>query len=190
MRSKRRAEDLIDRIQASGQTNIYPALATAWRMLQNIRAKRKHVILLSDGDTAPADFERLLKRMRTPRSRVSTVTIGRTGDPELMAQDRALGQGQGLRGRGRSSRCRRSSSRTRTACRRPTLIEEPFRPVVKRKIEALRGLDFAARAAAARVRQHQAEGWRGGVPGDSASGARSWCAGSTGWAAPCCSPPT
>ena len=37
VRSKRKAEDLIDRIQASGQTNIYPALATAWRMLQNRR---------------------------------------------------------------------------------------------------------------------------------------------------------
>src|SRR6185436_21159973 len=59
VRSKRRAEDLIDRIQASGQTNIYAALAIAYRWLQNAPPKSRHVILLSDGDTAPADFERL-----------------------------------------------------------------------------------------------------------------------------------
>ena len=69
VRSKRRAEDLIDRIQASGQTNIYPALATAWRMLQNHPAKRKHVIVLSDGDTAPADSTACSSACRTPRSR-------------------------------------------------------------------------------------------------------------------------
>ena len=52
----------------------YPALATAWRMLQNQKITRKHIILLSDGDTAPADFDRLLKRMQDAKITVSTVT--------------------------------------------------------------------------------------------------------------------
>ena len=49
---------------------------------------------------------------------------------------------------------------------RTTLIEEPFRPVVKRKIEALRGLDFAAAPPLLGLCQHQGEGGRRGVPGD------------------------
>jgi Ca-activated chloride channel family protein len=51
--NKRRAEDLIASMTASGQTDIYPALAMARRMLADSSASTKHVILLSDGVTAP-----------------------------------------------------------------------------------------------------------------------------------------
>jgi uncharacterized membrane protein len=142
VRSKRRAEDLIDRIQASGQTNIYPALAAAWRMLQNVDTKRKHVILLSDGDTAPADFDRLLKRMSDAQITVSTVTIGRSGDPELMASIARAGKGRAYVAEDVSDVPQIFVEDTRNVTR-TTLIEEPFRPLVKRRIEALRGLDFA-----------------------------------------------
>jgi uncharacterized membrane protein len=142
VRSKRRAEELIDRIQASGQTNIYPALATAWRMLQNHAAKRKHVILISDGDTAPADFDRLLKRMTDAKITVSTVSIGRAGDPALMAKIAALGGGRAYVAETLEQLPQLFVEDTRDVSR-ATLIEEPFRPTVKRRIEALRGLDFA-----------------------------------------------
>jgi len=141
VRSKRRAEDLIDRIQASGQTNIYPALAIAWRTLQNNSAKRKHVILLSDGDTAPADFDRLLKRMRDAKITVSTVTIGRTGDPELMARIAELGGGKSYVAEELEQVPQLFVEDTRNVSQ-TSLIEEPFRPVVKRKVDAVRGLDF------------------------------------------------
>jgi len=142
VRSRRRAEELLDRIQASGQTNIYPALATAWRMLQNHPARRKHVILISDGDTAPADFDRLLKRMTDSKITVSTVTIGRTGDPALMAKIAALGGGKAYVAENLEQLPQLFVEDTRNVSR-ATLIEEPFRPTVKRRIEALRGLDFA-----------------------------------------------
>ncbi len=51
--SKRRAEDLISSMSASGQTNVYNALWHGYRMLQNSTAKTKHMILLSDGNSAP-----------------------------------------------------------------------------------------------------------------------------------------
>ena len=142
VRSKRKAEDLIDRIQASGQTNIYPALATAWRMLQNVDTKRKHVILLSDGDTAPADFERLVKRMTDAQITVSTVTLGRAGDPELMGKIARWGKGKAYVAEDIAQVPQIFIEDTQDVfC--TTLIEDPFKPVVKRKIEALRGLDFA-----------------------------------------------
>jgi Ca-activated chloride channel family protein len=142
VRSKRRAEDLIDRIQASGQTNIYPALATAWRMLQNHPAKRKHVIVLSDGDTAPADYDRLLKRIQEAKITVSTVTIGRTGNPELMARIASLGGGKAYVAEELEQVPQLFVEDTRSVTQ-TALMEEPFRPVAKRRIEALRGLDFA-----------------------------------------------
>src|SRR3954462_3097124 len=51
--NKRRAEDLISSMSASGQTNIYNALWHAYRLLEQSPAKTKHVILLSDGNTSP-----------------------------------------------------------------------------------------------------------------------------------------
>jgi Mg-chelatase subunit ChlD len=50
---KRRAEDLISSMTASGQTNIYYALVEAQRILADSTAGTKHIILLSDGLTAP-----------------------------------------------------------------------------------------------------------------------------------------
>jgi uncharacterized membrane protein len=142
VRGKRRAEDLIDRIQASGQTNIYPALATAWRMLQNVDTKRKHVILLSDGDTAPADFERLIKRMTDAKITVTTVTIGRSGDPELMSRIARWGQGRAYQAEDVSEVPQIFVEDTQNVAR-TTLIEEPLQPLVKRRAEAMRGVDFA-----------------------------------------------
>ncbi len=142
VRSKRRAEELLDRIQASGQTNIYPALAAAWRMLQNHPAKRKHVILISDGDTAPADFDRLLKRMTDSKITVSTVAIGRSGDPGLMERIAGFGGGRAYVAENLEQLPQLFVQDTHNVSR-ATLMEEPFRPVVKRRIEALRGLDFA-----------------------------------------------
>jgi uncharacterized membrane protein len=61
--SKRRAEDLIGSMTASGQTNIYNALWHAYRLLADSHAKTKHVILLSDGDTAPPPSRTAEERM-------------------------------------------------------------------------------------------------------------------------------
>ena len=51
---KRRAEDLIASMTSSGQTNIYAALARAQQMLAGSTAATRHIMLLSDGITAPA----------------------------------------------------------------------------------------------------------------------------------------
>ena len=52
--NKRRAEELILSMTASGQTNVYNALRQARRMLSGSTSQTRHVILLSDGVTAAA----------------------------------------------------------------------------------------------------------------------------------------
>jgi len=51
VRAKRKAEDQIARIQASGQTNIYSRSRHRLPVAAEDDAKAKHVILLSAGDT-------------------------------------------------------------------------------------------------------------------------------------------
>lgn len=142
VRSRRRAEDLIDHIQASGQTSIYPALALAYRWLEKAESKSRHVILLSDGDSAPGDFERLVKRMAEAHISVSTVAVGPEAERDLMADIARWGKGRAYVALDPASVPQIFVQDTEEASR-TTLIEEPVRPVVKRKLDALRGVDFA-----------------------------------------------
>ncbi len=142
VRSRHHAEDLIDRIQAGGQTNIYPALATALRWLEGTESQSRHVILLSDGDTAPGDFERLLRRMTAARISVSTVAVGPAADRELMSDIARWGKGRAYYADDPDTVPQIFVEDTLNASR-STLTEEPVRAVVKRPVEALRSIDFA-----------------------------------------------
>jgi uncharacterized membrane protein len=142
VRSKRKAEDQISRIQASGQTNIYPALGIVYRLLQKTDAKRKHVILLSDGDTHPADFESLLKRMVGEQIVVSTVAVGADADRVLMRDIAQWGKGRTYAAADAESIPQIFIEETQRAVR-PNLLETPFRPLVKHGSEVFRGVDVA-----------------------------------------------
>jgi len=142
VRNRHHAEDLIDRIQAGGQTSIYPALATAFRWLDSAEAPSRHVILLSDGDTAPGDFERLLQRMVAARISVSTVAVGPAADRELMSALARWGNGRAYYADDPAAVPQIFVEDALNASR-STLVEEPFRPLVRRRVEALRGIDFA-----------------------------------------------
>ncbi len=140
---RRRALDLIGHLQASGQTNIYPALEMAYRMLAESRARSRHVILLSDGDSAPADFARLLQRMTGAHITVSTVAIGKAADRELMARVAQWGRGRSYFAKDAGEVPQIFVEDTQSAAR-TTLVEEPTRALPRRRVEAFRGLDFSA----------------------------------------------
>lgn len=141
VRSKRKAEDLISRFTASGQTNIYPALQMAYRMLVDLPIKAKHVILLSDGDTQPADFQRLAKRMSDASITVTTVAISAEADVKLMENIANWGKGRYYFTESAEQVPQIFLQETRKLVNE-SLKEEPVKVIVKRKAEALRGLDF------------------------------------------------
>ena len=87
-------KDGISRIQASAQTNIYPALERAFEQLDESPSKVKHVILLSDGKTYPDDYEELVERMTEEDITVSTVAVGEEADQELLADIAEWGNGR------------------------------------------------------------------------------------------------
>lgn len=142
VRSKRKAEDLIARFTASGQTNIYPALQMAYRMLVDVPVKAKHVILLSDGDTQPADFQRLVKRMAERQITVTTVAISAEADTKLMESIATWGKGRYYFTESAERVPQIFLEETRRVVNE-SVREEPVHVMVKRRVEALRGIDFA-----------------------------------------------
>lgn len=142
VKSKRKAEALISRIQASGQTNIYPALGIVYRLLKDVEAPTKHVILLSDGDTAPAEFERLIERMLEKNIVISTVTIGEGGNPGLMKQISDWGNGRNYMALSAESIPQIFTEETQKVVG-TSLVEEQILTVVKQPTQALSGIAFA-----------------------------------------------
>ena len=186
--SKRRADALISSMTSSGQTNIYNALTRAYELLAASKAKTKHVILLSDGVTAPppgalgagapmsdsdsawkiirelrkdtlgrpllpqepaeampasGGFEDLVARMAAADITLSTVAIGDKPNLELMSALARWGNGKGYV----AARDVELPGMFVAEARRllgESLVEEPFRPLVKAKGEALAGVDFGA----------------------------------------------
>ena len=74
----------IGRIKASGPTAIFPALRNAYDALAAVRVRAKHVILLSDGQSDPEDFEGLVRKMSAAHITVSTVALGPDADAALL----------------------------------------------------------------------------------------------------------
>ena len=133
----------ISRIQASAQTNIYPALDRAYEQLAESPSKVKHVILLSDGKTYPDDYEDLVTRMKDDEITISTVAVGEEADRELLSNIADWGDGRSYFIRD-AERVQQIFVEETQIALDATLVEEPFRPVVRQDARVLDGLDFAA----------------------------------------------
>ena len=86
--------DFISRIIAGSQTNIYPALETAFAALESSEAEIRHIILLSDGKTYADDYEELVSLMSDSDITVSSVAVGQEADRELLGNIATWGRGR------------------------------------------------------------------------------------------------
>jgi len=73
--NKMRISADISRLQAGGGTNIYPGLREAYDILQQINAKVKHVIVMTDGEAPYDGIVDLVQEMRANRITVSAVGV-------------------------------------------------------------------------------------------------------------------
>jgi uncharacterized membrane protein len=142
-RNRSKISDDIRRLTAGGGTNIFPALDTAYRDLAAARARTKHAILLSDGQSPTDGIGELVQVMAAEGMTVSTVGLG----PQA---DRALLQGIADQAGGRFHHTNdpynipRIFTRETSQVTRSAVVEEFFRPVVESRAELLRGLPMAA----------------------------------------------
>lgn len=77
--NRRRLERLLPRLAEGGGTDFYDALDSARRQLADSRVNRRHIILLTDGDTNRSDteeYDALLRRLAKDQITVTTVRIG------------------------------------------------------------------------------------------------------------------
>lgn len=125
--------ETIGSIVSSGATNVYAALNHAAEDLARANAKFKHIILLTDGKSAPGDYEKSIRKATDAEITVSTVGIGDC--------DRFLLEKVASDGAGRFYHCADARSTPQIFARetkladRSALNEEPFgafRKVAKR----------------------------------------------------------
>lgn len=83
----------ISRLTSGGGTNIFPGLKEAFEILQNINAKVKHVIVLSDGEAPTDGIAELVQDMRASRITVSCVGV-QGADRNLLSMIADAGEGR------------------------------------------------------------------------------------------------
>ena len=86
-------KDAINTLASGGGTAMYPGIETAFQMLQSVPAQIKHVIILSDGRSQPADHQALVAEMATEGITVSTIALG-NADRALLASLADIGKGR------------------------------------------------------------------------------------------------
>lgn len=133
--------DFINRIIASAQTNIYPALEMAYDELASTEAEVRHIILLSDGKTYPDEYQALVTRMAEADISVSTVAVGEEADRELLGNIADWGNGRSYFIRDAARVPQVFIQETQIASQE-TLVEETVEPTVASRVEAFTGLDL------------------------------------------------
>ena len=83
-KERRKIARELSTLAESGGTDLYPALEEAFRVLKELKASKKHIIVLSDGLTNKADFRSLIRAVRKAQVTVSTVAVGKDSDITLM----------------------------------------------------------------------------------------------------------
>lgn len=85
----------IGSIYADGGTDIFPALQMAYERVKTMNTKRKHVILLTDGQSGlDDDYTGLLQQMTAENITVSTVAVGDDADTQLLQMIADGGKGR------------------------------------------------------------------------------------------------
>ena len=135
--------DFINRIIASAQTNIYPALEMAYEELAATEAEVRHIILLSDGKTYPDEYQALVTRMADEEISVSTVAVGEEADRELLGNIAEWGNGRSYFIRDAARVPEVFIQETQIASQQ-TLIEETVKATIVSRVEAFTGIDLAA----------------------------------------------
>ena len=83
----------VSTIEAAGGTNIYLAMVEAYEQLRRVPARLKHVIVLTDGYSAPGDFDGITRQFIRDQITVSTVGVGEA-DNNLLKRIAENGRGR------------------------------------------------------------------------------------------------
>ncbi len=129
----------IGRMSARGGTAIFPALDMAYQDLAVTRARIKHVILLTDGQSPERGISELVQVMRSEAITVSTVGLGSDVNRALLESLATLGGGRSYITQD-AHNIPRIFMRETTTVARSSAVEEYFQPVAVERADFLRGI--------------------------------------------------
>lgn len=132
-------ERSISGIKSAGGTSMYPPMVKAYEMLHESRASLKHVIVLTDGESQPGDFEGITKKMASERMTVSTVAAGDHIDGQLLESIAGAGKGRFYHVRN-PTQIPQVFIKETAIILKSAISEEPFRPKLVSSTEPIRGI--------------------------------------------------
>jgi len=133
----------IGRLTARGGTAIFPALDMAYQDLVVTRARIKHVILLTDGQTQERGIPELAQVMRAEGITVSTIGLGGDVHRALLSQVADVGGGRSYFTQDPHNIPRIFMRETSTVARN-NVVEEFFQPRVAEPADFLRRMDVSS----------------------------------------------
>ena len=133
--------DKISAIEAGGGTTMGPPMEAAYEALQNTPAKLKHVIMLTDGVSEPADFEGIAQSMAQAKQTCSTVAVGDDCDFKVLQEIARIGNGRYYHAEDPSNVPQIFAKETVTASK-SAINEQPFTPLVTRPSQVIADIKF------------------------------------------------
>jgi len=133
--------DRIASITAGGGTNMAPPMQQAYDDLLTTSAQLKHVIVLTDGQSQPGDFDGIAAAMASSSITLSTVAVGQGADQTMLERMAQVGGGRFYFTDDPSTIPQIFARETMTAGK-SAIHEQPFRPQVMRYSAAMSGIDF------------------------------------------------
>lgn len=94
LNNKEEAVDTILSVTPGGGTEIYGSLARAYENLADLKLQRKHIILLTDGQSQSGNYEDLIAEGKENGVTLSTVAIGQDADANLLEALSEMGTGR------------------------------------------------------------------------------------------------
>jgi uncharacterized membrane protein len=139
---RQKIADQLSQVIEGGGTDLYPALEDVKRVLNQVSASRKHVIVLSDGQTEEDDFQFLVQSMSQADISVSTVAIGSGSHIALMSSIARWGNGRAYFTDDPKNIPRIFTGETRIITQK-LITEKILHPVLKVPNEITQGVDDA-----------------------------------------------
>jgi uncharacterized membrane protein/enamine deaminase RidA (YjgF/YER057c/UK114 family) len=127
-------------VASGGGTNLQPAFEQARSALQRVKAKVKHMIILTDGQTSGSGYEGLASQCRGEGITISTVAIGEGSHVALLQAIASAGGGQSYSTMDASTITRIFTQDTLMHTGR-MIREEPFQPKFVEKHPMLAGFE-------------------------------------------------
>jgi Ca-activated chloride channel family protein len=127
----------ISRITADGGTNVLPGLQEAYRALAPVPAKRKHVIVMTDGQASHDGIADLCREMIAARITVSSVGIG-DFDRTLLEMIAQSGEGRFYEARSVADLPRIFVKET-LEVQKSQLVEDQVKAVVAKRADLIEG---------------------------------------------------